>query len=42
MVKKLVMMMAGLFLSIGMAVAQSTVSGTVVSQEDGQPIIGDP
>lgn len=40
MVKKLVMMMAGLFLSIGMAVAQSTVSGTVVSQEDGQPIIG--
>ncbi len=31
---------AGLFLSTGIALAQSKVSGTVVSQEDGQPVIG--
>ena len=32
--------MALMFLSVGTAVAQTQVSGTVVSQEDGEPIIG--
>ena len=34
------MILACLFLSLGMALAQTAVTGTVVSQEDGQPIIG--
>jgi TonB-dependent SusC/RagA subfamily outer membrane receptor len=34
------MMLAGLFLSVGMALAQTTVTGTVVSYEDNEPIIG--
>lgn len=34
------MILACLFLSLGMALAQKAVTGTVVSQEDGQPIIG--
>lgn len=34
------MLLASLFLCIGMALAQTEVSGTVISQEDGQPIIG--
>ena len=38
--KRLTMILACLFLSIGMAMAQKAVTGTVVSQEDGQPIIG--
>lgn len=38
--KRLTMFLACLFLSLGMALAQSTVSGTVVSAEDGQPIPG--
>ena len=39
--KCLLMMMALLFASIGLATAQSfTVSGTVVAEEDGQPIVG--
>ena len=38
--KKLTMILACLFLSLGMALAQTAVTGTVVSQEDGQPIIG--
>ena len=38
--KRLLMFLAGLFLSIGMAVAQTQVSGTVVSSEDGQPVVG--
>lgn len=38
--KRLTMIMAGLFLCIGMALAQTSVSGTVISQDDGQPIIG--
>ena len=38
--KRLTMILACLFLSIGMALAQKSVTGTVVSQEDGQPIIG--
>ena len=38
--KRLTMILACLFLSLGMALAQKAVTGTVVSQEDGQPIIG--
>ena len=38
--KRLTMFFAALFLSIGMAMAQTTVKGTVLSQDDGQPIIG--
>ena len=34
------MLMGGLVLSTGMALAQTTVTGKVVSQEDGEPIIG--
>jgi TonB-linked SusC/RagA family outer membrane protein len=38
--KRLTMILACLFLSIGMAMAQIKVTGTVVSQEDGQPVVG--
>ena len=38
--KRLTMFFAALFLSVGMAMAQTTVKGTVLSQDDGQPIIG--
>ena len=38
--KRLVMFLASLFLSIGFAVAQTQVSGTVISSEDNEPIIG--
>ncbi len=38
--KRLTMFLACLFLSIGMALAQTRVTGTVVSAEDGEPIIG--
>ena len=38
--KRLSMILASLFLCVGMAFAQSNISGTVVSQEDGEPIIG--
>ena len=38
--KRLMMFLVGLFLSVGMALAQTQVSGTVVSGEDGEPIIG--
>lgn len=34
------MLMVSLFLCIGMAMAQTVVSGTVVSQDDGEPVIG--
>jgi len=34
------MFLACLFLSLGMALAQTRVTGTVVSAEDGEPIIG--
>ncbi len=34
------MVLAGLFLCIGAALAQTKVSGTVISSEDGQPVIG--
>jgi TonB-linked SusC/RagA family outer membrane protein len=38
--KRLTMILACLFLSIGMALAQTQVTGTVVNSEDGQPVIG--
>jgi TonB-linked SusC/RagA family outer membrane protein len=38
--KRLMMLLVGLFLSLGMALAQTQISGTVTSSEDGQPIIG--
>ena len=38
--KRLTMFLAGLFLCVGTALAQTKVAGTVFSQEDGQPIIG--
>ena len=38
--KRLTMLLACLFLSLGMAMAQTKVNGTVVSQDDGQPVIG--
>ncbi|MBQ7420511.1 MAG: SusC/RagA family TonB-linked outer membrane protein [Prevotella sp.] len=38
--KRLTMFMACLLLSIGMAFAQTKVTGTVISAEDDQPIIG--
>ena len=38
--KRLTMFMMSLFLFVGSALAQTKVSGTVLSQEDGQPIIG--
>ena len=34
------MILASLFLCVGMALAQTAVTGTVVSQEDGQPVVG--
>ena len=38
MTKRLTMLMGGLVLSTGMALAQTTVTGKVVSQEDGEPV----
>ena len=38
--KRLTLFMMSLFLCVGSALAQTKVSGTVFSQEDGQPIIG--
>lgn len=38
--KRLTMILSALFLSLGMALAQTSITGTVVSQEDGEPIIG--
>ena len=38
--KRLTMFLASLFLSIGMAFSQTIISGTVVSADDGEPIIG--
>ena len=40
MVKRLTMVMGGLILGTGMALAQTAVTGKVVSQEDGEPVIG--
>ena len=38
--RRLTMTLAGLLLCIGMALAQTQVKGIVVSQEDGEPIVG--
>ena len=38
--KRLTLLLAVLFLCIGGAIAQTKVSGTVVSQDDGEPVIG--
>ena len=38
--KSLTMLMVSLFLFVGTALAQTKITGTVLSQEDGQPIIG--
>ena len=38
--KRLTMFLVSLLLCVGSALAQTKVSGTVLSQEDGQPIIG--
>lgn len=38
--KRLYMILASLFLFVGAAIAQNKITGTVVSQEDGEPIIG--
>ena len=38
--KRIKMLFACLFLFVGMAMAQMKVSGTVLSEEDGQPVIG--
>lgn len=38
--KRLSMLLVSLFLLVGGALAQTRVNGTVVSQEDGEPIIG--
>jgi hypothetical protein len=40
MVKKLTMFLAALLLSAVGAVAQTQVNGTVVSQDDGEPVVG--
>ena len=38
--KRLMTLLAVLFLFVGGAMAQTKVNGTVVSQDDGQPVIG--
>ena len=38
--KRLTMFLACMFLSLGMAMAQTKVTGTVISAEDDQPVIG--
>lgn len=38
--QRLTMILTSLFLMVGVALAQTKVSGTVTSQEDGQPVIG--
>lgn len=40
MVKRISMLLACLFLFAGISMAQNKISGSVVSQEDGQPVIG--
>ncbi len=34
------MVLFGLFLCLGVAMAQTEISGTVVSSEDGEPVVG--
>ena len=38
--KRLMMFLVALFISVGIATAQTQVSGTVISSEDNEPIIG--
>ena len=38
--KRLMTLLVGLFLLVGGVLAQTKVSGTVVSQDDGQPVVG--
>jgi len=38
--KRLTAFLVGLFLSLGVAIAQDKITGTVISQDDGEPIIG--
>lgn len=38
--KRLTLFLACLLMSLGMAFAQNEVSGVVISQDDGEPIIG--
>ncbi len=38
--RRLTMILSALFLCVGVALAQTVVSGSVVSEDDGQPIIG--
>ena len=38
--KRLMTFFACLFLSLGMALAQTQASGTVLSSEDGEPVVG--
>ena len=38
--KRLMTLLVGLFLLVGGVIAQTKVNGTVVSQDDGQPVIG--
>ncbi len=38
--KRLMMFIAGLLLNLGVALAQTQVSGTVTSSSDGQPVVG--
>lgn len=38
--KKLLILLVNIFLLCGGVLAQTKVTGTVVSQEDGEPIIG--
>lgn len=38
--KRLLFLLVNLFLLCGGALAQTKVTGTVVSQEDGEPVIG--
>ena len=38
--KRIKLLLACLFLFVGMAIAQTKVTGTVVSQENGEPVIG--
>ena len=38
--QRLTMVLASLFLMVGVALAQTKVNGTVVSQDDNQPVVG--
>ena len=38
--KRLTMILASLFLFVGMAMAQMRVTGVVTSSEDGEPVVG--